>query len=51
MFENTGDGSLCHNNSIGHYVMDVKPWIRWGNSPDDTTTSWDRMWGLLGVYG
>ena len=28
--------------SIGHYVKDVKPWIRWGNSPDDTTTSWEE---------
>jgi RHS repeat-associated protein len=37
--------------SIGHYVKDVKPWIRWGNTPDDTTTPWQRMWGLLGIYG
>ncbi len=36
--------------AIGHYVKDVKPWIRWGNSPDDTTSSWQRMWGLLRVY-
>lgn len=36
---------------IGHYVKDVRPWIRWGNTPDDTTNPWQRMWGLLGIYG
>ena len=35
---------------IGHYIQDVRPWIRWGNSPEDTTTPWQRMWGLLGFY-
>ena len=35
---------------IDHYVLDVKPWIRWGNSPDDTTTKFERMCGLIGIY-
>ena len=34
---------------IGHYVKDVKPWIRWGNSPEDTTTSFQRMLSLVGI--
>ena len=36
--------------NIGHYVKDIKPWIRWGNSPDDTTTPWQRMRALIGWY-
>ena len=35
---------------LGHYVKDVKPWIRWGNSEDDTTTPFERMFSLLGIY-
>lgn len=38
------------SSGIGHFVKDVKPWIRWGNSPEDTTTPWQRMCALLEVY-
>ena len=38
------------SSGIGHYLKDVRPWIRWGNSPEDTTTPWQRMWALLEVY-
>ena len=27
----------------GHWITDVNPWIRWGNSPDDTTTPQERQ--------
>lgn len=27
----------------GHFQTDVIPWIKWGNSPDDTTTRAERM--------
>ena len=32
---------------IGHFIVDVIPWIRYGNSPDDSTTPqerWDAFW-------
>lgn len=30
---------------VGHGVYDVLPYIIWGNSPDDTTTIIDRIFG------
>lgn len=31
---------------IGHSIVDVAPWLFWGNSVADTTFIWDR-WGML----
>ena len=28
-------------------MVDVAPWIVWGNSPDDTTTPAQRVWAFL----
>jgi RHS repeat-associated protein len=27
----------------GHGTVDVEPWIEWGNSPQDSTSKWDRQ--------
>jgi len=29
-------------NLHGHGVVDVEPWLKWGNSPQDSTTKWER---------
>lgn len=31
------------DDSLGHYTVDVEPWLKWGNSPDDTTTGLARF--------
>ena len=31
--------------SIDHFINDVIPYWRWGNSPSDPTSSWNRIWG------
>jgi len=36
---------------FGHGVMDILPWIIWGNSDTDTTTPLQRVKGLVGIYG
>ncbi|WP_296325799.1 hypothetical protein [Treponema sp. UBA3813] len=30
---------------IGHFFQDMLPYYRWGNSPDDPTTTWERITG------
>ena len=34
-----------------HYVIDVLPWITWGNSPQDTTTAGERNEAFRAVVG
>ena len=38
------------DSKIGHFIKDVLPWIKYGNSPEDTTTPWQRIWSFMGVY-
>jgi hypothetical protein len=38
------------DNPIQHMFVDVIPWIRWGNSPDDTTTPFQRTCAFFGIY-
>lgn len=33
---------------VGHAVLDVLPWILWGNTIDDPTTPIERIFGMLG---
>ncbi len=44
-------GSLDYvspNESLaGHFTADVLPWIKYGNGPEDTTTSAQRLGALL----
>ena len=35
---------------LGHAIKDVLPWILWGNDENDTTTRWQRVKGLVGIY-
>lgn len=30
---------------VGHGFADVLPYVIWGNTPDDPTTAWERVWG------
>ncbi len=32
---------------LAHGIVDVLPWIVYGNTPEDTTTIWDRIKGML----
>lgn len=44
---------ISPNQSLwGHFQTDVLPWIKWGNSPDDTTTREQRIAALMsGFFG
>lgn len=33
---------------MGHFFMDVVPWLFWGNSPEDTTTDEERLKAFIG---
>jgi len=35
---------------VGHFIKDVIPWIRYGNSPDDSTEWWQRALSFIGIY-
>ena len=39
-----------NTNPIGHAVVDVLPWILYGNSPDDTTTGLQRGLSMIEIY-
>ena len=36
------------DNWLGHFILDVYPWILWGNSPDDSTKPLQRLFSFLG---
>jgi len=38
------------DSAIGHFIYDILPWIKWGNSPCDTTTTFERLLSLPGFY-
>ena len=40
--EGTFDFFSPTDNVIEHFIYDVNPWIAWGNSPNDKTTTWER---------
>lgn len=46
------DGSYNYehpeNNPFGHYVKDIEPWIMWGASPNDPTTTPERTYAYMG---
>lgn len=35
---------------LGHFSYDILPWIVWGNSEDDPTSSFDRIKLAIGLY-
>ena len=35
---------------LGHFIKDVLPWFRHGNSPDDPTKWWKRIFSFVGIY-
>ena len=35
------------DSAIGHFFVDVLPWIIWGNSADDTTTVGERIYYMI----
>ena len=39
-----------NDNPVGHLLVDVLPWIFFGNSPDDTTNPFDRILGSMKIY-
>lgn len=43
-------GSPIHRPG-SHVVLDVLPWIVWGNNPGDVSTASQRTKELLGLYG
>ncbi|MBN2306801.1 hypothetical protein JXD20_02350 [Candidatus Peregrinibacteria bacterium] len=44
--ENMGTFDFGTPLSAEHYILDIEPWLIWGNSPNDTTTYEDRKAGL-----
>ncbi|MCR5764333.1 MAG: hypothetical protein K6G00_13215 [Treponema sp.] len=34
-----------NSDPIWHFFQDMVPYYRWGNSPDDPTTTWERITG------
>ena len=42
---NIGTYNYGDPDNISHNIKDVLPYIIFGNSPDDTTTIWERIWG------
>ena len=49
--ENMGtyDFASPTSSPLGHRSLDVIPWVEWGNSPSDTTTSAERRHAVGGV--
>ena len=39
-----------NEDSIGHFIKDVIPWIQHGNSENDTTTPTQRFFSFFGIY-
>ena len=39
-----------NKDGLGHFIVDVVPWIWYGNSPNDTTTRPERFLSFFGVY-
>ena len=35
---------------IGHFFKDVYPWIKYGNSENDTTSATERFFSFFGIY-
>lgn len=38
-----------HKEGVKHFVKDVWPWIKWGNSIEDTTTALQRLCVFVGI--
>ena len=38
-------GADPNTEPIGHFFQDMLPYYKWGNSPEDPTTVWERMTG------
>lgn len=34
---------------LGHFFKDVYPWIKYGNSEDDTTSATERLFSFIGI--
>ena len=41
-------GALRYMND--HLAMDIVPYIYWGNTPNDSTTCWQRVGAMIGAY-
>ena len=39
-----------NKDGLGHVIVDVLPWIWYGNSPNDTTTPFERVCSFFGIY-
>ena len=39
-----------NEDGVGHFIVDVVPWIRHGNSPYDTTGPLERCLSFVGIY-
>ena len=39
-----------NDNAIGHFMVDVIPWIIYGNSEEDTTSIIQRVFAFVGIY-
>ena len=48
--ENMGTYDFGNPVTGAHREMDIKPWLRWGNSPRDTTTQLERVNTLSWMY-
>lgn len=33
-----------------HFVIDVEPWLKWGNTPQDSTTASQRLKAIKGGF-
>lgn len=43
--ENIGTKNYVPEPNWRHFIVDVIPYYFWGNSEDDTTPLWNRLWG------
>ena len=39
-----------NSDPFGHFIKDVMPWFKYGNSQDDTTTKEQRVLSFFGIY-
>ena len=49
---NMGTYNFCNpiNDPICHFMLDTYPWIKWGTSPNDSTTKKQRLIAFLKDY-
>ncbi len=45
MNQGTYNRAAPNSDPIGHFFQDMVPYYMWGNSPDDPTSTWERITG------